>query len=130
MITIIAGSRGISDLNLVEEAIKESGFDITEVVSGGARGVDFLGESWATENHIPIKRFPADWEKYGRRAGAIRNELMGDYAEALIAVILNNSRGSEHMVRVANHRELKVFVKRVFLRDRVQNILNFVEQTA
>ena len=47
MKVIIAGSRGVEDYALVEEAVKQSGFDITEVVSGTARGVDLLGEHWA-----------------------------------------------------------------------------------
>ena len=57
MKTIIAGSRDLTDYNLVKLAVEESGFEIAEVVSGGARGVDRLGERWAKEHGVPIKRF-------------------------------------------------------------------------
>ena len=71
--TIICGSRSITDYSLVELAVKQSGFVVTEVVCGEARGVDRLGKWWAGINHVPVKSFPADWVKYGPAAGAIRN---------------------------------------------------------
>lgn len=59
MKTIIAGSRTIADYELLEQSIAECGWQITEVVSGGASGVDALGEEWATRNSVPCVRFPA-----------------------------------------------------------------------
>lgn len=110
MKTIIAGSRGVTDYNIVLEAIKQSGFEITEVVSGTARGVDKLGERYAVENVIPITRFVPDWNKYGKRAGFLRNAEMGDYAEALVAVWDGESRGTKQMIDYATKKGLKVFV--------------------
>jgi hypothetical protein len=83
---IIAGSRNVTDLDLVAGAIEASGFPISEVVSGGAPGVDTLAEQWAREHGIPVTRFPAEWSRYGRRAGPIRNKEMAVYGEALIVV--------------------------------------------
>lgn len=51
MRTIIAGSRSITDYALIQKAVSESGFEITEVVSGGAIGVDRLGERWRWNSH-------------------------------------------------------------------------------
>lgn len=110
MKTIIAGSRGINDYSIVLEAIEHSGFEITEVVSGTARGVDKLGERYAVENVIPITRFVPDWNKYGKRAGFLRNAEMGDYAEALVAVWDGESRGTKQMIDYATKKGLKVFV--------------------
>jgi hypothetical protein len=110
---IIAGSRDIYDYNLVEQAVKESGFDVTEVVSGCARGVDTLGEQWAREHHVPVKRFPANWNLYGKSAGPRRNGEMARYAEALVAISLNDSPGTRNMVNQAILRGLKVYVKKV-----------------
>jgi hypothetical protein len=112
MKTIIAGSRLITDYAAVCKAIKESGFEITEVVSGTCRGVDLLGERWANENKIPIKQFPADWNKFGKSAGYKRNLEMGKYADALIAV-WNGSKGTEHMINIANGMKHKVYVHRI-----------------
>jgi hypothetical protein len=111
--TIIAGSRSIDDYALVSQAIKEAGFPITEVVSGGARGVDALGEQYGRENNIPIKVFPADWETYGKAAGSIRNKVMSEYGEALIAIWDGISSGTADMIRQAEQKNLQVCVIRL-----------------
>lgn len=111
MKTIIAGSRGIDEYQLVVEAIQESGFKITEIVSGEARGPDTLGEQWGQAHGIPIARFPAKWDVHGKSAGFIRNNLMSSYAEALVAVWDGKSRGTRHMIESARKKGLKVYVK-------------------
>jgi hypothetical protein len=110
MKVIVAGSRDINDLGLVRRAMQDSGFDITEVVSGKARGVDSLGETAAVLDRIPVKEFPADWAKYKRRAGPLRNIQMGDYAEALVAIRLNGSRGTTHMIEYMRKLGKPVYV--------------------
>lgn len=113
MRVIIAGSRFISDianLQLVRDAIQASGFDVTEVVSGCALGIDRLGEEWARRNSVPIKPFPAEWPKYGRQAGPLRNQQMADYADALIAIRLPTSRGTDDMIWRAALKGLQSYV--------------------
>lgn len=112
MKVIIAGSRDIDTYDIVEKAVVESGFSITEVVSGHANGVDKLGELYAKKHNIPFKTFPAEWEKFGLGAGYRRNSEMADYAEALIA-ITNGSKGTANMIEIANKKHLKVFVKKL-----------------
>lgn len=116
MKTIIAGSRSITSQMLVDEAVSESGFTITEVVSGGAKGVDRHGELWAIGEYVPFKVFKADWKKHRKAAGPIRNEQMAEYADALIAVWDGQSPGTKHMIETARKRGLKVFVKTVSLK--------------
>lgn len=113
MKVIIAGSRDITNPDFVEQAIQQSGFSITELVSGQAPGVDTLGERWARLNKIPIKPFPADWKKYGKPAGPIRNQQMADYADALIAIWHNNSSGTKDMIDKAKAKGLQVFILKV-----------------
>jgi hypothetical protein len=73
--------------------------EITEEICGKAQGFDTLGECWARREHIPVKPFPANWKKFGLGAGKIRNCEMGDYAEALIALVATPpTRGTAHMV--------------------------------
>jgi hypothetical protein len=99
MRVIVAGSRTIDDYQIVAEAIEQSGLDITEVVSGKSpRGVDRLGERWTRANGKRVKRFPAQWDRLGKRAGFVRNSQMADYAEALIAIWDGQSRGTKHMI--------------------------------
>jgi hypothetical protein len=109
--TIIAGSRSITSLRIVAEAIKESGFKITQVVSGGARGVDSLGEEWAKIWNIPVVRFIPDWGKHGKRDGYLRNSDMANYADALIAIWDGKSRGTKHMIDLAKAKGIKVYIK-------------------
>ncbi len=94
---IIAGSRDYNYMFKLEELIEESGFEITEVVCGMARGVDELGFRWATLHNIPIKEFPADWNQYGKKAGPIRNKAMSEYADAAIILCYDDSKGSLNM---------------------------------
>lgn len=112
MKTIIAGSRDIGNYMLVRQAVALSGFkdQITEVVSGGARGIDRLGERYAKEEGIPYVVFTPEWEIYGKRAGILRNAEMADYADALIAIWDGESRGTKHMIDDARKKGLKVFV--------------------
>ena len=110
MKVIITGSRGIKDISKVEAAIKKSKFKITEVVSGTARGVDRLGERWALDNNILIKKFPADWNKHGKSAGYIRNVEMAKYADALIAIWDGESAGTAHMIKTATKQGLMLII--------------------
>ena len=111
MKVIIAGSRTITDYQVVEEAIKESGFNIVEVVSGKAKGIDRLGELYAELNDLYIKPFWADWHRYGKAAGPIRNKNMADYADGLIAIWDGQSRGTKNMIDIARSKGLKIYVK-------------------
>lgn len=110
MKTIIAGSRTITDYEIVKKAIRDSGFEISEVVSGTASGVDRLGERYARENGLPIRQFPAEWNEYGKAAGPIRNVQMAEYADALIAIWDGCSSGTRHMIKAAEKNDLKIFV--------------------
>jgi len=108
---IIAGSRDITDYNILLIALTK--FDlhkkITQIISGTARGVDQLGELYAKNNDIPIKRMPADWNKYGRSAGYRRNEEMAKVGDACLA-IWNGSQGTYHMINLAKQYKLLTYV--------------------
>lgn len=110
MKTIIAGSRDITDYGLVKEAMSRVNWEITQIVSGAARGIDALGERWASENNISIESFPADWDTYGKAAGHIRNAQMAKYADALVAIWDGKSRGTSNMINEAKELGLKVVV--------------------
>lgn len=110
MRVIIAGIRTLESAYPVARAIRDSGFHITEVVSGGAKGADRFGELHATLFDIPLKKFPADWQTHGKAAGPIRNEEMARYADALIAVWDGKSRGTKNMIETARKHGLKIYV--------------------
>ena len=111
MKVIIAGSRDIDDYDIIDAAVKRSGYNITEVVSGTARGPDKLGEEYAINHDIPIKKFPADWNYHGKVAGYIRNKEMGDYCDAAIILWDGKSKGTKNMIDImSNNKNLKKFI--------------------
>lgn len=57
MKTIIAGSRSITDMRYIEEAVACSQFEITEIVSGGAKGIDTLAITYAQQHRIPFNDY-------------------------------------------------------------------------
>ena len=109
MKVIIAGGRDFNDHELLVNTLKHvrQEWDITEIVSGCARGADQMGELYALWQGIPIKRFPAAWHIYDKQAGFIRNSLMAEYADAAIIFWDGFSRGTAHMIDQANRRDLK-----------------------
>jgi len=110
MKTIIAGSRGITDFEVVKAAALSAPWEFSEIVSGGARGVDYLGEQFGDGINVPVTIFKANWNKYGKSAGYKRNVEMADYAEALIAVWDGVSKGTKHMIDIATKKGLRVYI--------------------
>lgn len=115
MKVIIAGSRNGVPYETLLDAIEKSGFEITEVISGGAPGVDTQAEVWAGGKRLPVTRFPANWVKFGKSAGPRRNAQMAEYGEALIALWNGNTKGSGtyNMIETAKKKGLKVYVHSV-----------------
>lgn len=107
---IIAGSRTFNNFTLLCESLVSFESMVTEVVSGTAAGADMMGEYWADAVGIKIMRFPAQWDLLGKSAGYIRNQVMADYSDALIAFHDGRSRGTQHMINLARKNELKVTV--------------------
>lgn len=110
MKTIIAGSRTIDQKYSIEliKAVKTCGWPVTQIISGGAQGADFLGEQYARSNKIPLKIKKADWGTHGKGAGMIRNIEMAKMADALIVLWDMKSKGTEHMIKIAKKLGLKI----------------------
>ena len=113
MRTIIAGTRTITDRELVIRAIIESGFNITTVLCGLAEGPDTFGLEWAKENNIPYELYPANWGRFRNGAGPQRNSLMIWKAEALIAIWDGKSSGTKDVIEKAYKKGIKVYVLKV-----------------
>ncbi len=112
---IIAGGRDFNNYELLKNScidiIESLGYsndpDDYEIISGGARGADSLGEVFAKEMKYDLKVFPAQWDLYGKSAGYIRNKEMAEYASlddvfsVLIAFWDGKSRGTKNMIEIA-----------------------------
>ena len=113
---IIAGTRDFNDYAFLKknvdyflQGINPNSEEI-EIVSGNARGADKLGERYAKEHNLPVKLFPANWDKYGKRAGYLRNQEMANYSDVLIAFWDEKSKGTKHMIDIAKKQDLTVIV--------------------
>lgn len=119
---IIAGSRDFNNyeflkrkvLNIVknDNRLKE----YAKIISGCARGADTLGEQFVKEYNLEIKRFPANWDNFGKRAGYVRNAEMAKFAikdnndGMLIAFWDGKSKGTKNMIDLANRYGLEVHI--------------------
>ena len=127
MKVIICGPRDFYDYEVVCAAIEASGFDVTEVVSGDASGVDSLAIKWAKNNKKKLRIMPAKWkdlkvpgaiikknkwgQDYNHAAGFQRNQAMVDYVDpdgAVIAIV-TGSQGTADTIRKAKVAGLKIF---------------------
>lgn len=110
---IIAGSRCVPEQS---HELKEQVFRILsllpfkdmEIVSGTCKGADKFGEWFANLFNIPIKKFPADWNTHGKKAGFLRNKEMSEYGTHLIAIWDGESNGTRSMIELAKNKGLKV----------------------
>jgi hypothetical protein len=85
---------------------------ITGVVEGEATGADTMAREWADQTGIKVLSFPANWRKYGKAAGPMRNQQMLDEGKPELVVYfhpdLANSRGTGDMVRRAKKAGIEV----------------------
>lgn len=99
----VVGSRSIIDEVGIVKVL--SAYDnITEVVSGGAKGVDSIAEKYAKDSGIRTNIFLPEWKKYGKRAGFVRNVTLIDNSDMIIAFWDGISRGTKHSIDYANRK--------------------------
>jgi len=95
------------------------------VIEGEARGVDTLSRDAALERGLMVERYPAQWSRYGRRAGPIRNQIMLEHGKPEVMIYFHyniaESKGTKDMITrcrkaripVYSHREWLEFYKSV-----------------
>lgn len=99
----IVGGRDFQDYDYMKRCLSalQEDYTVLEVVSGGARGADSLGERWADEQGIRKKIFPADWNRYGKSAGFRRNRDIVANADLVAAFWDGRSRGTANTIELA-----------------------------
>jgi len=113
---VVAGSRGFGDfprlcavLDRLLSRRVASGCQVV-ILSGGARGADQLGVRYAAARDLPVWSFSADWARYGRGAGPVRNAEMVRNADAVVVFWDGVSKGTAGLVRLARAAGLPVRV--------------------
>ena len=112
----IVGSRSIKDENKINKLLDSYEFIFGKpslVISGGAIGVDSIGEQWAKKNNIEIQIFKPDWVKYGKRAGFIRNEDIIKNCDGCLAIWDGESNGTKHDIELCEKYKKELLIYNV-----------------
>jgi hypothetical protein len=107
----IVGSRTFNDytkLRFFADYFIESHDDC--IISGGAKGADTLGEKYAEDNYIKTQIFPANWDKYGKSAGFIRNQYIVDACDIVLAFWDGKSHGTANTIEKARKAKKPTFI--------------------
>lgn len=98
---LVCGSRHFNDFPELMKVLDR--YDITEIIEGEAEGADRLARLYGEYLDIPVRAFPAEWDKYGKSAGPIRNRqmLVEGKPDLCIAFRGPNSRGTQNMINQA-----------------------------
>lgn len=106
----IIGSRSFDKYELVKDVMNEYINQVDIIVSGGAKGADTLGEVWAKENGKEILIFKPEWDKYGKKAGFIRNQDIVKNSDLVIAFWDGVSKGTKSSIDLCKKFGIKIKV--------------------
>ena len=111
---LVLGKRDFTDYIIFRCILDKSLASINDniiIVEGGARGTDALAKQYAIEHHYEFIEFPADWDKYGKAAGIIRNDEMVNFIKDKPCKALffwdGQSRGTGDCLRRAKRAGIK-----------------------
>lgn len=110
----IIGSRECGNINLERELVKR--FEILKndtIISGGARGIDTLAAQFARKHGIKLLEFRPDYATYGRGATFVRNRLMVDMADVVVAFWNGSSRGTKYTFEYAKKKYVPVVIIKI-----------------
>jgi len=109
MKVIICGGRSFCDAERAGALLDKhlGGGSLSLVIEGGARGADSIGRRWARKRGIPVKTVEANWDRYGKRAGMIRNIQMADLKPDAV-VAFPGGKGTRNMIDIARFRRIPI----------------------
>lgn len=108
---LVCGGRDYEDRATIFDALdkihKHRG--IVMVISGMARGADSIAVEWARSRDVPRMEFRADWDRYGKRAGYLRNQQMLAEGKPDVVVAFPGGRGTAMMIEISKKAGVPVW---------------------
>ncbi len=107
---LVCGGRGFFDRTMLFNTLDglRRTYRALHIIDGAAFGADSLASEWAVENDQSLEEYPADWTRFGRAAGSIRNQRMLDEGKPDLVVAFPGGRGTADMVRRAKAAGVEV----------------------
>jgi UDP-N-acetylmuramoylalanine-D-glutamate ligase len=109
MRVLICGGREYDNwIVFKQEVNKVCGHTRPVIISGGAKGADFLARIYAKCYSLDYEEYPANWKKYGNRAGPIRNQQMLDEGKPDLVIAFPGGRGTKDMISRARNAGVEI----------------------
>jgi hypothetical protein len=106
---VVCGSRDWTDAAAIADRLDKLPWPF--IIEGGAEGADNIAGNYAVRRGLPHATVPANWLRYGKRAGHLRNGWMLDLQpDLVIAFQRNGSRGTQNTIDEARRRGIPVEV--------------------
>ena len=98
MRVLVCGGRDYTDSHKLHEVLDSLDKIELVIIEGGARGADTMASCWAAFNSVECLTFHANWNKYGRGAGHIRNQQMLDEGKPDLVIAFPGGKGTANMI--------------------------------
>lgn len=112
MKVLVCGGRDFNDKRALFNALDGLRIrgEISQIITGGARGADELAEEWSRSRQVRRTVYPAKWNLLGKRAGLARNLEMLDKEGPDLVVAFPGGRGTAHMISISKERGFEVMI--------------------
>ena len=112
---VIGGYRNFNNYEIFKDFVDLCIRDKSEItiLSGHCKGTDLMAERYAKEKGLVLEIYPADWKKYGKAAGPIRNKQMVENADTVIAFVSETASGTKNLIENAKKLNKELFIKNI-----------------
>jgi hypothetical protein len=98
---LVCGGRDFNDSALLSKVLSQHSNKDSVIIQGEAQGADYLARVWAVQNNLPFESYLANWKKYGKRAGYIRNVQMLNEGKPNLVIAFPGGKGTQMMINLA-----------------------------
>ena len=110
----VVGSREFNNYQYMKSILDvyHKAGELEKIITGDARGADTLALKYAKEHDIPCHQFFAEWDKYGKSAGPLRNERVVSHCDMIIAFRVDGlkNKGTNNAIEKAENKGKDVII--------------------